>query len=77
MCFGSSSEDEEWWGYIDDGKGWTARPRAEYEQTPAYNSKLTKQMQRERREYGKAAVPSSAMHQKWVTGDQQQQQRRR
>lgn len=71
MCFGSSDKEEEWYGYIDDGKGWTVRPRAEYEQTPAYNSKLNNQFKRERRKYGKAAVPSSAYNQKWTTGDQQ------
>jgi hypothetical protein len=67
MCFGSSDKEEEWYGYIEDGKGWTVRPRSEYEQTPAYNSKLHNQYKRERRKYGKAAVPDSALRSKWVT----------
>lgn len=70
MCFGSSDKEDEWYGFIDDGKGWTVRPRSEYEQTPAYNTKLSNQMRRERRKYGKAAVPSSAIHQKWATDEQ-------
>ncbi len=42
MCFGgeykNSSSDPLWYGYIDDGKGWNARPKSEYMKTPMYNS---------------------------------------
>ncbi|KAF9879521.1 hypothetical protein CkaCkLH20_03064 [Colletotrichum karsti] len=40
----SKSGDPQQWGYIDDGKGWTARPRSEYMKTPAYNKQLRRQM---------------------------------
>lgn len=32
--------EEHWWGYIEDGLGWTARPKSEYMRTPAYNKEL-------------------------------------
>ena len=41
MCFGGDSKDDPyWWGYIDDGQGWTARRKSEYMKTPAYNKEL-------------------------------------
>ncbi|KAK0377064.1 hypothetical protein CLIM01_05597 [Colletotrichum limetticola] len=43
----SKSSDPYWWGYIDDGKGWTARPKSEYMKTPAYNKQLRRQMKQE------------------------------
>ncbi|KAJ0366891.1 hypothetical protein COL26b_011479 [Colletotrichum chrysophilum] len=43
----SKSGDPYHWGYIDDGKGWTARPRSEYMKTPAYNKHLRRQMREE------------------------------
>ncbi|KAI6784056.1 uncharacterized protein J7T54_004602 [Emericellopsis cladophorae] len=48
MCFGGGGE-EQWWGYIDDGKGWTARPKSQYMSTPAYNSDLRRHEKAERR----------------------------
>jgi hypothetical protein len=70
MCFSDKSGndgDEDWYGYIEDGKGWALRPKSEYMQTPAYNNKLHAQYKREQRKYGKEAVPSSAQSKKWVT----------
>jgi len=37
------------WGYLDDGKGWTARPKSEYMTSPDYNRELRHQMRAERK----------------------------
>lgn len=37
-------------GYIDDGRGWTARPKSEYMKTPEYNKDLWRQMWKEKKE---------------------------
>ena len=52
MCFGSSKDKEDpyWWGYIDDGQGWTTRHKSEYMKTPEYNKDLRRQMRQERKE---------------------------
>lgn len=64
MCFGSSKDtdhDPYWWGYIDDGQGWTARRKSEYMKTPEYNKDLRRQMREQRKANGgRVAVPSSA-----------------
>ncbi|KAJ5096330.1 hypothetical protein NUU61_005686 [Penicillium alfredii] len=46
MCFGSKDKDSDpyWWGYIDDGQGWTARRKSEYMKTPEYNPELRRQL---------------------------------
>ncbi|THC96270.1 hypothetical protein EYZ11_004263 [Aspergillus tanneri] len=66
MCFGSYKDsDPLWWGYIDDGKGWTARRKSEYMKTPLYNKELRRGMRQQRRAYemgnnGRVPVPQSA-----------------
>lgn len=64
MCFGSSkNEDPYWWGYIDDGQGWTARRKSEYMKSPDYNKDLPRQMRRDRKANkngGRVPVPSAA-----------------
>lgn len=51
MCFGSKIDNDDplWWEYIDDGQGWTARPRAVYRKTPEYNKSLQRQLLEERK----------------------------
>ncbi|KAF6829383.1 hypothetical protein CMUS01_08172 [Colletotrichum musicola] len=56
----SKTGDPLWWGYIDDGKGWTARPRSEYMKTPAYNSDLRRQMKQEAQSKGESGHISMA-----------------
>ncbi|KAF4967248.1 hypothetical protein FSARC_5160 [Fusarium sarcochroum] len=42
----TESGDPYWWGYLDDGKGWTARPKSQYMSDPSYNKKLRRQQKR-------------------------------
>lgn len=65
MCFGESSNDPLWYGYIDDGQGWTARPKSEYMKTPEYNKELRREMKAQRRQYGRAKVPHGLRYKKW------------
>ncbi len=55
MCFGSGDKDPQWWGYLDDGKGWTARPKSQYMASPDYNKDL-RRAQREQRK-GRSQMP--------------------
>ncbi|KAF5027407.1 hypothetical protein F66182_484 [Fusarium sp. NRRL 66182] len=48
--FSTESGDPYWWGYLDDGKGWTARPKAEYMADPSYNKDLRRQLRQQKRE---------------------------
>lgn len=51
MCFGSSKDtDPYWWGYIDDGQGWTARRKSEYMKTPEYNPEIRRQLRQQRKQ---------------------------
>jgi len=68
MCFGSKDSDPYWWGYIDDGQGWTARRKSEYMKTPEYNSQLRHQLRREKKEAKRVAVPQSAYRNTRITG---------
>lgn len=45
----SMSGDYQMWGYLDDGKGWTARPKSEYMTSPDYNKELRHQLRAERK----------------------------
>lgn len=61
MCFGSSKdEDPYWWGYIDDGQGWTARRKSEYMKTPEYNKELRRQLREQRKANKRVPVPQGA-----------------
>lgn len=63
MCFGSKDKDYDpyWWGYIDDGQGWTARRKSEYMKTPEYNKELRRQLRQERKaNKGRVPVPQAA-----------------
>jgi hypothetical protein len=39
-------KEPQWWGYVDDGRGWTARPKSEYMATTNYNKDLKRQIRR-------------------------------
>ena len=56
MCFGSSNKDPQWWGYLDDGKGWTARPKSEYMTSPDYNRDLRRQLRQEKKDAAAARL---------------------
>ncbi|PLB53961.1 hypothetical protein P170DRAFT_504826 [Aspergillus steynii IBT 23096] len=57
----SKDSDPYWWGYIDDGQGWTARRKSEYMKTPEYNKELRRQLRRERKaNKGRVPVPQAA-----------------
>lgn len=61
MCFGSSKdEDPYWWGYIDDGQGWTARRKSEYMKTPEYNKELRRQLREQRKANKRVPVSQGA-----------------
>lgn len=71
MCFGSSKthDDPYWWGYIDDGQGWTARPKSEYMKTPEYNPELRRQLKKERKERKQEAKEAEKkMRKRWLEG---------
>lgn len=71
MCFGSSKthDDPYWWGYIDDGQGWTARPKSEYMKTPEYNPELRRQLKKERKERKQEAKEvEKKMRKGWLEG---------
>lgn len=52
----SMSGDYQMWGYLDDGKGWTARPKSEYMTSPDYNSDLRRYLRAEKKAEREAAV---------------------
>jgi len=48
--FMGTKDDPLWWGYLDDDKGWTARPKSEYMKSPEYNSELRHQLKQEKKQ---------------------------
>ena len=70
MCFGSSkTHDPYWWGYIDDGQGWTARPKSAYMKTPEYNPELRRKLKKERKERKQEAKEvEKRMRREWLEG---------
>ncbi|OJJ81277.1 uncharacterized protein ASPGLDRAFT_38068 [Aspergillus glaucus CBS 516.65] len=65
----NKTHDPYWWGYIDDGQGWTARPKSAYMKTPEYNPELRRKLKKERKERKQEAKEvEKRMRREWLEG---------